>query len=129
MNFTKNLITTCLGLSVAATTYGQQDLIQQVPENASFVVVINNEAIVNLSSFDMMNELFDISGPFVAIGGSEMSIQINQDLDLSSDRNAYFYQTDPDSTYYTPILLPLKLDLQVGANLFSKSSSVPASQR
>lgn len=128
MNFTKNLITTCLGLSVAATTYGQQDLIQQVPENASFVVVINNEAIVKHSSFEMINELLENTGAFEAIGGSEMPIQNIHDLDLSYDRNAYIYRTDTDSSYYTGILLPLKVEHQVGANLFSKFSAVPASQ-
>src|SRR5690606_11077030 len=127
MNFTKNFITTCLGLSVAATSYGQQDLIQQVPENASFVVVINNEAIVKHSSFEKINELLEKTGAFETIGDAEMTIENIHDLDLSYNRNAYIYRTDTDSSYYTGILIPLKAEQQVGTNIFSKFSAAPAS--
>src|SRR5690606_11013253 len=128
MKFQKSYIATLVGLSIAATSYGQQDLIQQVPENASFVVVINNQAIVKHSSFEKINEVLEKLGAFDDIGNQDVPIERIHDLDLSYDRSAYIYKSDTDSSYYTGILLPLKAGHQIGTNLFSKLSPLPASQ-
>ncbi|MBD1421284.1 hypothetical protein [Sphingobacterium chuzhouense] len=128
MKLQKSYIATLLGLSIAATGYGQQDLIHQVPEQASFVVVINNQAIVNHSSFEKINEVLQKLGAFDDMGSQEVQIQSINDLDLSYDRSAYVYKTDTDSSYYTGILLPLKSGHQIGTNLFSKLSPLPTSQ-
>lgn len=128
MKFTKSYIATLLGLAIAATGYAQQDLIQQVPEQASFVVVINNQAIIKHSSSEKINEVLEKLGAFDDIGNQEIQIQNINDLDLSYDRSAYIYKTDTDSSYYTGILLPLKAGHQIGTNLFSKFSPLPASQ-
>ncbi|RZF61960.1 hypothetical protein [Sphingobacterium corticibacterium] len=128
MKFQKSYIATLVGLSIAATSYGQQDLIQQVPENASFVVVINNQAIVKHSSFEKINEVLEKLGAFDDIGNQDVPIERIHDLDLSYDRSAYIYKSDTDSSYYTGILLPLKAGHQIGTNLFSKLSPFPASQ-
>lgn len=128
MTLQKNYIATLLGLSIAATSYGQQDLIQQVPESASFVVVINNQAIIKHSSFEKINEVLEKFGALDDIGNQEVQIQSIHDLDLSYDRSAYIYKTDTDSSYYTGILLPLKEGHQIGRNLFGKLSPLPASQ-
>lgn len=127
MTFKKNYIATLLGFTIAATSYGQ-DLIQQVPDHASFVVVVNNAAIVKHSSFEKINEVLDKVGMFDDFGGQEIQIQSITDLDLSYDRRAYIYKTDTDSSSYTGILLPLKAGHQVGINLFNKLSPLPASQ-
>ncbi|NGM63870.1 DUF4836 family protein [Sphingobacterium sp. SGR-19] len=128
MKLQKSYIATLLGLSVAATGYGQQDLIHQVPEHASFVFLINNQAIVNHSSFEKINEVFQKLGAFDDIGNQDVQIQSINDLDLSYDRSAYIYKTDTDSSYYIGILLPLKSGHQIGTNLFSKLSPLPTSQ-
>ncbi len=128
MKLQKSYIATLVGLSIAATSYGQQDLIQQVPENASFVVVINNQAIVKHSSFEKINEVLEKLGAFDDIGNQDVPIERIHDLDLSYDRSAYIYKSDTDSSYYTGILLPLKAGHQIGTNLFSKLSPLPASQ-
>lgn len=128
MKFQKTYIATLLGLSMAATSYGQQDLIQQVPENVSFVVVLNNQAIIKHSSFEKINEVLEKLGTLDDMGNQEVQIQSIDDLDLSYDRSAYIYRTDTDSSYYTGILLPLKAGHQIGTNLFSKLSPLPATQ-
>src|SRR5690606_35726928 len=127
MTFKKNYIATLLGFTIAATSYGQ-DLIQQVPDHASFVVVVNNAAIVKHSSFEKINEVLDKVGMFDDFGGQEIQIQSITDLDLSYDRRAYIYKTDTDSSSYPGILLPLNAGHQVGINLFNKLSPLPASQ-
>lgn len=124
----KNHIATFVGLSFAISSYAQQDLIQQVPEHASFVVVVNNQAIIKHSSFEKINEVLEKLGAFDDIGNEEVQIQSINDLDLAYDRNAYIYKTDTDSSYYTGILLPLKAGHQIGTNLLSKLSPLPASQ-
>src|SRR5690606_39418231 len=93
MKFQKSYIATLVGLSIAATSYGQQDLIQQVPENASFVVVINNQAIVKDSSFEKINEVLEKLGAFDDIGNQDVPIERIHDLDLSYDRSAYIYKS------------------------------------
>ncbi|PRD56281.1 DUF4836 family protein [Sphingobacterium gobiense] len=128
MKFQKSYIATLLGLSMVATSYGQQDLIQQVPENASFVVVINNQAIIQHSSFQKINDVLEKFGAFDDIGKQGVQIQSIHDLDLAYDRSAYIYKTDTDSSYYTGILLPLKAGHQIETHLFSKLSPLPASQ-
>ena len=127
MNFQKSYIATVLGLSITAVSYAQQDLIQQVPENASFVVVVNNQAIVKHSSFEKINEVLEKLGAFDDIGNQDVPLEHIHDLDLSYDRNAYIYKTDTDSSYYTGILLPLKAGHQIGTNLFNKLSPLPTS--
>lgn len=127
MKLTKNYIATLLGLTIAGSSYAQ-DLIQQVPEHASFVIVINNEAIVKHSSFEKINEVLDKLGAFDDFGKQEVQIQSITDLDLSYDRSAYIYKTDTDSAYYTGILLPLRAGHQIGTSLFSKLSPLPSSQ-
>lgn len=128
MKFKKNYIATLLGLSIASITYGQHDLIQQVPEHASFVVVINNPAIVKHSSFEKINQALEKLGLFNNIDTEDLQLESIADLDLTYDRNAYIYKTDTDSSYYTGILLPLKSGHQVGTNLFSKLSTLPTLQ-
>lgn len=122
----KNIIATLLGLSVVATSYGQ-DLIHRVPDHASFVVVINTPAIVDHGSIEKIDEVFRSKGIFADLFPSDLDVESITDLDLSYERSAYFYKTDTDSSTYTGILLPLKSNHQVGDNLVSKLLRAPAS--
>lgn len=120
---------TLLGLSIAATGYGQQDLIRQVPSDATYVAIINNQAIVKHSSLKKINDVLLKVGAFDEIS-DDRGVEINSisDLDLSYDRNAYVYKTETDSAYYTGILLPLKKDHHVGENLFRKLQPLSTAQ-
>ncbi|MBD1425291.1 hypothetical protein [Sphingobacterium arenae] len=128
MKLKKKYIGTLLGLFSAVSGYSQQDLIQQVPEEASFVVVVNNQAIVKHSSFEKINQVLDKAGLFKEINKETLQLESISDLDLSYDRNAYVYKTDTDSSYYIGILLPLKANHQIGQNLFGKLQPLPVSQ-
>lgn len=128
MKCKKKYIATLLGLGITAASYAQKDLIHQVPENASFVFVINNEAIVKHGSVEKINEVLNQLGVFDNIENPAVQIQSAQDLDIAYDRNAYIYKTDTDSSYYTGILLPLKTGHQIGTHLFSELSALSIAQ-
>ena len=126
MSTRKYILCTLFGLIGSTFAYGQ-DLIHHVPENAEFVTVINNKAIVKHSSFDKINEVLHKLGAFDALNSErEMPIKSIMDLALSYDRNAYVYKTSNDSLYYVGVLLPLKEGVNVDEELFATFKRLPS---
>lgn len=114
-------------LAISAYSYGQ-DLLQRVPQEADFIAVVNNQAIVKHSSYEKINELLAKLGAFDAINAkSNTSASSVLDLDLAYDRNAYIYKTDTDSSYYIGAWIPLKAGHHVGTNIFSDFIPVSSS--
>lgn len=103
-----------------------QDLIKQVPENAEFVTVINNKAIVKHSSFEKINAVLSQLGAFDALDRDQQErTQDIMDLDMSYDRNGYIYRVNNDSLYYIGVLVPLKQENKIEQRLFSDFKTLP----
>ncbi|MGO3109266.1 MAG: hypothetical protein ACTIJ8_12445 [Sphingobacterium sp.] len=114
-------------LAITTITAKAQELTGKIPAHAQLVVSINNKAIVEHSSMELLNETLTKLGAFDQQNIDEVSYMpenlMESDIDL--DRQAYIYRTINDSLYYLGILLPLKANQQVGQKMFSKFQELP----
>ncbi|UIR57501.1 DUF4836 family protein [Sphingobacterium sp. SRCM116780] len=112
--------------SFAISVVSGQDLSNRIPAHADFVAVINNKAIVEHSSIELLNETLTKLGAFDnTTEDSEFPVKSLMELDLNFDKHAYVYRTNTDSLYYVGILLPLKQNHQVKEHMFSKFEKLP----
>lgn len=110
----------------AGSNADAQELTNKIPAQAQFVVTINNKAIVEHSSMELLNETLVKLGAFNQTKTNlDYPIKSLTESDLNLDKQAYIYHTSSDSLYYIGILLPLKKDHQVKQRMFSKFNVLP----
>jgi len=110
----------------AGITVHAQELTRKIPAQAQFVVAINNKAIIEKSSIELLNKTLIKLGAFQNTANDfDNAIKNFMELDLNLDKQAYVYLTSSDSLNYTGIVLPLKADHQVNQRMFSKFKELP----
>lgn len=103
-----------------------QELTNKIPAQAQLVVTINNKAIVEHSSIELLNETLVKLGAFEhAKTNIDYPIKSLTESDLNLDKQSYIYHTSADSLYYIGILLPLKNNHQVKQHMFSQFTVLP----
>ncbi|KKX48026.1 hypothetical protein [Sphingobacterium sp. IITKGP-BTPF85] len=102
-----------------------QELTSKIPAHADFVVSINNKAIVEQSSMELLNETLTKLGAFEQAKNMDFPIKNLKELDFNLDKQAYVYRANTDSLHYIGILLPLKANHQVKQHMFSQYEVLP----
>ncbi len=110
-----------------STVGNAQELTSKIPANAQFVVSINNKAIVEHTSMELLNETLVKLGAFEQSVNEEITDRPENLLaaGFDLDRQAYIYKTSTDSLYYIGILLPLKASQQVSQHMFANYQELP----
>lgn len=120
MNIKNLTLSTCLafaGLQVTA-----QDLSSKIPAQAKLILSINNKALVENSSPELLNEALTKLEVFKN-ADTDIKAIIQSDFDLN--KQAYFYYTNTDSIQYVGFLAPLKENHRVKNHLFSDYNVLP----
>lgn len=102
-----------------------QELTNKIPAHADFVVSINNKAIVEHSSMELLNQTLTKLGAFEQAKNMDFPIKNLMELDFNLDKQAYVYRANTDSLHYIGILLPLKTNHQVKQHMFSQYEILP----
>lgn len=103
-----------------------QELTSKIPSKADFVVAINNKAIVEQSSMELLNETLTKLGAFEkSTNNLDFSIKSLEELDFDLDKQAFVYRTNTDSLYYIGVLIPLKANHKVKDRMFSQFDLLP----
>ncbi|MEN5434049.1 hypothetical protein ABE545_10435 [Sphingobacterium faecium] len=102
-----------------------QELTSKIPAHADFVVSINNKAIVEQSSMELLNETLTKLGAFEQAKNMDFPIKNLKELDFNLDKQAYVYRANTDSLHYIGILLPLKANHQVKQHMFPQYEVLP----
>lgn len=103
-----------------------QELRYKIPAHAQFVVTINNKAIVENSSIELLNETLAKLGAFEKTANKEnFPVKSLMESDFNLSKQAYIYRTNTDSLSYIGILIPLITNHKVKERMFSEYKVVP----
>lgn len=103
-----------------------QELTNKIPAQADFVVAINNKAIVEHSSIQLLNETLSKLGAFEKTTNNlDFSIKSLEELDFNLDKQAFIYRANTDSLYYIGVLIPLKSNHKIKDRMFSQFDMLP----
>lgn len=120
MNIKNLTLSTCLAFAGFQVT--AQDLSSKIPAQAKLILSINNKALVENSSPELLNEALTKLEVFKN-ADTDIKAIIQSDFDLN--KQAYFYYTNTDSIQYVGLLAPLKENHGVKNHLFSDYNVLP----
>ena len=123
MNIKNLTLSTCIAFAGFQVT--AQDLSSKIPAQAKLILSINNKALVENSSPELLS---DALTKLEAFKNTDTDIKaiIQSDFDLS--KQAYFYYTNTDSIQYVGFLAPLKENHRVKDHLFSDYNILPTTK-
>lgn len=110
--------------ALAAFTAKAQDLSSKIPSNSEFIVSVNNKAILQNASLEVVNDFIGKMGLYKALSTGHESIHSVDQLPLDLQKNAYLYKSVTDSISYMVALLPLQNTSNFPGELFPKDSSL-----
>lgn len=124
----KYILLSSLGFCASSLAMGQE-LSRNIPAQAEWVTLINNKAIVQHSSYELLNDALTKLGAFKEIN-SMHDVQVNNlnDLGINFDKQSFIYGTSNDSLNYVGVLLPLNDHTKIEGKLFSTFKSLPDSK-
>ncbi|MHC5353403.1 hypothetical protein ACYSNX_04300 [Myroides sp. LJL115] len=110
--------------AIAAFKVQAQDLSSKIPSNPEFVLTVNNKAILQNGTTELVNEFLEKTGIYKELSNTQEVHSLDQ-LALDLQRNAYMYNTVTDSVSYMVALLPLKNSSYLPEEIFPKVGNLP----
>lgn len=112
-------------LCALAAFKGQaQDLSSKIPSNPEYVLTVNNKAILQNGTPELINEFLQKTGMYKELSGHQEIHSLDQ-LPLDLQRSAYMYNTATDSVSYMVALLPIKNRSYLPEEIFPKVGNLP----
>ncbi|MHC5310016.1 hypothetical protein ACYSNM_08065 [Myroides sp. LJL116] len=110
--------------AIAAFKVQAQDLSSKIPSNPEFVLTVNNKAILQNGTPELVNEFLEKTGIYKELSNNQEVHSLDK-LALDLQRNAYMYNTVTDSVSYMVALLPLKNSNFLPEEIFPKVGNLP----